>query len=330
MKQSPPPRVTRRRPAVRERRGYVTVGRTSAARGAPAANDQLVRLPDGRRVALVSHGDARGSPLFVFHGVPASRLGHGFTDGPAGERGVRVLSPDRPGVGLSDPKPGRTISGYAEDVGALADALGLGSFAVLGYSGGGPYALACGAKLPGRVTAVCLMAGVGPLDRPGAREGMDKTDLVLTGFSLRRPLLARMSLTAGASARFAPSLVLRGLTGDLHESDRWFLEEERQERGAAGVMRFFVEAFRQGAGGMALEYRLCGSPWGFSPGEVAATVRIWQGEEDRMEPPHHAEDVASRLPRSSLRMVPGAGHFSITRHFGAMLGDLATVGAFAS
>ncbi len=89
-----------------------------------------MRLPDGRRVAIASHGDPRGRPIFVLHGVPASRLGHEFVDAPAKGRGARVLCPDRPGIGLSDPKPGRTIRSYPDDVAAIADALGLERFAL--------------------------------------------------------------------------------------------------------------------------------------------------------------------------------------------------------
>ena len=157
-----------------------------------ASNEELVRLPDGRRVAMASHGDPQGRPLFLFHGVPGSRLGLHHTDGPAKERSVRVVCPDRPGVGRSDPHPERTILDYAADVKALADAMGFERFAVLGYSGGGPYALACGAKLPERVSAVGIMAGVGPLDRPGAREGLTKGDQRLMDLSLKRSFLARL------------------------------------------------------------------------------------------------------------------------------------------
>jgi pimeloyl-ACP methyl ester carboxylesterase len=128
-----------------------------------ASNEELVRLSDGRRGAIASHDDPQRSPLFLFHGVPGSRLGLHHTDGPAKERSVRVLCPDRPGIGRSDPHPERTIPGYANDVNALVDAMGFERFAVLDYSGGGPYALACGAKLSERVSAVRNMAGLGPL-----------------------------------------------------------------------------------------------------------------------------------------------------------------------
>jgi pimeloyl-ACP methyl ester carboxylesterase len=103
-----------------------------------------VRLPDGRRVSIASHGDPKGIPLFLFHDTPGSRLELHYVGGPAKQRGVRVVCPDRPGVRRSDPHPERTIRGYADDVSALADALGFERFAVLGYSGGAPYALACG------------------------------------------------------------------------------------------------------------------------------------------------------------------------------------------
>lgn len=225
-----------------------------------APNEQMVRLPDGRRLALASHGDPRGWPLFLFHGIPVSRLGHEFTDAPAKEQGIRVLCPDRPGIGLSDPRPGRTVYGYADDVAAMADALGLERFAVAGLSGGGPYALACGAKLPERVTAVGVLAGVGPLDRPGAREGLTKTDLRLLDLSLRRPLQTRLMLgTMAMLTRLAPSMVIKQFADELGEPDRSFLQREKRELGPAGTMSTLVEAFRQGASGPAEEYRLPGT-----------------------------------------------------------------------
>jgi pimeloyl-ACP methyl ester carboxylesterase len=288
-----------------------------------ASNEEVVRLPDGRRVAIASHGDPQGAPLFLFHGIPGSRLGLHYVDGPAKERGVRVVCPDRPGVGRSDPHPERTIPGYADDVGALADALGFERFAVLGYSGGAPYALACGAKLPERVSAVGTMAGAGPHDRPGAREGCSKSDLMLLDLSLRRPFLARLAMFGWAKvARFAPSVALKSLAEDLSEPDRRFLEGEVQQRGAAEVMGLFAEVFRQGGGGAVLEYRLHGRPWGFSFEEMSVPVHLWHDEADLVVPVHHAEDLASRLPDAKLHKLRDTGHFSIQQHYGTMLDTL--------
>ena len=156
-----------------------------------------------------------------------------------------MVCPDRPGVGRSDPHPERTIPGYADDISALADALGFGRFAVLGYSGGAPYALACGARLPERISAVGTMARAGPHDRPGSREGCSKSDLMLLNLSMSWPFLARLIMFAWSKiALLAPSVALKGLADDLSEPDRRFLEEGVRERGAAEVMSLFTEVFR--------------------------------------------------------------------------------------
>jgi len=303
--------------------GARRIKRTSSGKEAThglASNEELVRLFDGRRVAIASHGDPQGRPLFLFHGIPGSRLGLHYVEEPAKERGVRVVCPDRPGVGRSDPYPERTIPGYAEDVSALADAMGFERFAVLGYSGGAPYALACGARLPERVSAVGIMAGAGPHDRPGSREGCSKSDLMLLDLSMRRPSLARLMMFVWAKvAKLAPSVALKSLAEDVSEPDRQFLDEGVRERGAAEVMRLFAEAFRQGGGGVVLEYRLYGRSWGFSFEEVSVPVHIWHGEDDLIVPMHHAEDLASRLPDAKLHKLEGTGHFSIQQHYGTML-----------
>ena len=288
-----------------------------------ASNEELVRLPDGRRVAIASYGEPHGRPLFLLHGIPGSRLGMHYVDEPAKERGVRVVCPDRPGAGRSDAYPQRTMPGYADDVSALADAMGFERFAVLGYSGGAPYALACGARLPERVSAVRIMAGAGPHDRPGSREGCSKSDLMLLNLSLKQPFLARLAMSGWAKvARFAPSVALRSLAEELSEPDRQFLEEGVREHGAAEVARWFSEGSRQGSGGAVLDYQLYGQPWGFSFEEVSLPVHIWHGEEDLVVPMHHAEDLASRVPDAKLHKLEGTGHFAIQRHYGTMLDTL--------
>src|SRR5204862_7838663 len=110
-----------------------TTDTTNTPAGTAATADTL-RLPDGRRLGVAYHGDPAGSPVFVCHGTPASRLGHDFTDEAARQRQMRIICLDRPGIGLSDPKPDRTLGSFADDVAAVADQLGHDRFAVLGYS----------------------------------------------------------------------------------------------------------------------------------------------------------------------------------------------------
>ena len=273
----------------------------------------------GRQVALVEHGDPTGRPVFLFHGTPASRLGHGFADRPGRERGARVIVPDRAAIGRSEPLPDRTIAGYAGEVTALADALGIGRFAVVGYSAGGSYAIAVAAGAADRVRGVGLMAGAGPVDdRAGARDGMAASDLKLMDLSLRDPRgAARLLRIEGMVSRFAPRLALRSVAGEVSAADRAALTDGI----GRATMRSFAEATRQGGGGVVADYRLYASPWGVDWSDVARPVEVFQGDADGFVPMHHAEDMVARLPTGlgRLHRLRGVGHISITARFGDVL-----------
>ncbi|GAA4938047.1 pimeloyl-ACP methyl ester carboxylesterase [Actinomycetospora succinea] len=278
----------------------------------------------GRAVAVVEHGDPAGAPVFFFHGTPDSRLGKDFTDGPARERGLRVLCPDRGGIGRSDPVPGRTIAGYAGEVIALADALGIDRFATVGYSAGGPFALACAAGCGPRITGTALMAGAGPIDdRPGAREGLAKSDLEmldnLDDHPRREAMMLRLQKWA---SEIVPKTAVAQIAEELTEPDRAFLAR----RSPKEEMSFFVESLRQGPAGVMEEYRLWAQPWKIDWSAVTTPVEIFQGEADAMVPMHHAEDIASRLPTGvgRLHRLPATGHLSIQDHVGDVLDALVT------
>src|SRR5688572_6695284 len=125
--------------------------------------DQQVSLPDGRKLGYGDYGDPQGEPVFFFHGWPSSRFHGKLLHEGARERGLRVIAPDRPGIGLSDPLPGRGFGTWPGDVAGLADALGFGTFRLFGISGGCPYTLATAAALPERVRAAAVLCGAPPL-----------------------------------------------------------------------------------------------------------------------------------------------------------------------
>jgi pimeloyl-ACP methyl ester carboxylesterase len=278
----------------------------------------------GRTVAVAEHGDPNGAPVFLFHGTPDSRLGKDFTDAPARERGLRILCPDRGGIGGSDPVPGRTIPGYAGELLALADALGIDRFATIGYSAGGPFALACAAGGDARVTGTALMAGAGPIDdRPGATEGLARSDLDMLELITTNPRRLAMSLRIQKWAtRLVPSVATSQLSAELTQPDKDFLAR----RDAKEEMSFFVESLRQGPAGVMEEYRLWANAWGLDWAAVTTPVEIFQGEADHMVPMHHAEDIASRLPAGigRLHRLPDVGHLSIQDHVSEVLDALAT------
>jgi len=281
--------------------------------------DMIVPLPDGRRIAVAAHGDPEGRPLFLFHGSPSSRLGNEYTDEPARTRGIRVLCPDRPGIGGSDPVARRDVADTATDVAELADALAIDRFAVLGYSGGGPYALAAAARLPERVRVVGLMAAAGPLDKPGARTGLTRSDSLLLELSSRRPWAAQVVLRVVAGySRLFPGIALRIAKAELSEADRRAMDE----RGSM-VMATFNEAFRQGPGGVIQDYRLLDSAWGFDLADVLAPVHLWHGDADRVVPFVRSEEMAGWLPNAAMHRVPGAGHLTIQLEIGAIFDSLA-------
>jgi pimeloyl-ACP methyl ester carboxylesterase len=277
----------------------------------------------GRRVAYSEHGDPAGAPVFFLHGVPDSRVGKEYLGRPAVERGLRVVCPDRPGIGGSEPRPGRTVAGYAAEVLGLADALRVDRFAVVGYSGGGPYALSCAAGCGPRLTAVALMAGTGPLDdRPGARVGLAPGDLHLLDQALHHPGRGALALRAERLvARLAPGPVLRRLAGELAGPDRAVLDAT-----GPAVLAAFVEALRPGPAGTLEDYRLWASPWGLDWSAVGVPVEVFLGDLDRVVPMHHAEDVVARLPAGlgRLHRLVGEGHLSILGRVGEVLDALGT------
>lgn len=133
--------------------------------------DTELELSDKRQLPYAEYGDPSGVPVFLFHGLPGSRLAWGLLPDHPFPPGLRIVAPDRPGYGRSDPNPRRTLLDWANDVTELTDALAINTFAIVGISGGGPGALACAWKMPERVTAVGVVACPAPTDAPGVPAG---------------------------------------------------------------------------------------------------------------------------------------------------------------
>ncbi len=153
---------------------------------------QLQRLSDGRTIEYVDCGDPDGVPIFYFHGTPSNHREAEFTSPES--LGVRLITPNRPGSGRSTPVAGRRLLDWPSDVVELADALGIDRFAVVGASGGGPYALACAFAIPNRLTGCAVLSGIAPMDDPRARKEVNVVERSLIRLSNRRPVFARKLL----------------------------------------------------------------------------------------------------------------------------------------
>ncbi len=133
--------------------------------------NQTLKMKDGRTLGFAEYGDPNGKPVFHFNGSGGSRLEHPADKAILTQLGIRYISTDRPGHGISTPQPDRELLDWPDDISSLADHLGIDKFFVLGWSAGGPHALACAFKLPDRVIFGALVCGLAPPDRPGPYRG---------------------------------------------------------------------------------------------------------------------------------------------------------------
>jgi pimeloyl-ACP methyl ester carboxylesterase len=282
--------------------------------------DELVALPNGGAVGVLTHGDPDGYPLIFCHGTPGSRYGHEFTDEAGRQHGLRVVIAERPGYGLTPFDPAFSISSWPGMVAALADVLGFERFAVVGYSGGGPYAIACAGQLDDRVSALGLMAGVGPPDTPGADVGVNKGDALMMDLAVKHPTRARLAARALAFVSTKmPKVAFRTFLKEAGPADREMLVEE----GPYALVPYMKAAFAQGPDGTVLDYRLLAEPWGIDMDAVRCATDVWQGDSDTFVPMHHAEDLAARIPEATLHRLAGVGHASIQRHIGSIFESVA-------
>lgn len=266
-------------------------------------------LLDGRRLAYAQFGQPRGRPVFYFHGFPGSRLEAASADHAALQAGVRLIAVDRPGYGASDPHPRRRLVDWPETIAQLAERLALADFAVAGYSGGAPFALACGARLGRRVSAVAVLCGLGPPETQIDVPGMMWHNRMGLAIARKTPFLVRPLLTLGGRllSRAAP-LAIANLRRHSPACDRLALDDPTFR---ANLERSFREAFRQGGRGAIADGEIYGRGWGFEAGEIVAPIRLWHGAEDRVLPPAMARRLAAWMPGCRAELLAGEGHFSI-------------------
>jgi pimeloyl-ACP methyl ester carboxylesterase len=258
-----------------------------------------VRLPDGRRLGYAEAGPTNGRPLLYFHGTPGSRMEHHPETDLLDAMGVRLIALERPGYGLSTLQPARQLSDWPADVAAFANLLGLDAFAVLGFSGGGPYALACARWMPQQIATTVVVSS------PGPYAAMERIPKGLALFELARdaPRQASTLLQEVASSGDQLDGLMRGA----------MTEAEIRVMGAAALdamyRRNMDEAVCQGVEGLVRDMALIGGDWGFDVAEITSPVELWHGLEDSFTPPSMGRHLAERLPNCRSRFLPGEGHF---------------------
>lgn len=275
---------------------------------------QQIQLPDGRRLGYDEYGPAEGKPVFYFHGSPSSRVEWRIfgSDALAQELGLRVIVPDRPGMGLSDFQPGRRLSDWPSDVVALAGHLALDRFAVLGYSLGGPYAAVCARRIPDRLTRAALVSSMSPYNIPGVTEDINPGTLQFLNLARDNPRLNQLFMRMlGFSARYLPKRMIANAMANLPPSDREVVADPEVQR---TFLEMVKEALRQGPRGVQVDAALLVSPWDFELEDIKMSIHLWHGEEDRNAPPAMGRYLADAIPNSQARFLPGEGHLSLFVH----------------
>jgi pimeloyl-ACP methyl ester carboxylesterase len=278
-----------------------------------------VRRDDGSVIRCAVVGEPDAAPVLFCHGLADTRLSARMFAAEARELGLRLVAPDRPGIGGSEPRRLDRVADWVADAALVLDAVGAGSAAVLGISGGGPYAAACAALLPARVRRLALIA---PLGDPGwPTLGMAAGERASLELARRAPAFSGWAMgRLAALARHSPGLFFRLSTSEMPGSDRRLLEEPAVR---ADFLANYIEAFRQGSGGVAQDLRLLTRPWGFALESIQVPVTVHHGDVDNTVPLRHSELYAERIPGAQLRVHPGEGHFSIIGRIRDMLAALA-------
>lgn len=267
---------------------------------------------NGRAIRIIQAGDLAGKPVLVHNGTPGSRLLYSGWVDDAQERGIRLISYDRPGYGGSTPQPGRSVADAAEDVAFIAQALVLERLATWGVSGGGPHALACAALLPELVVAAAVLGSVAPYDAKDIdwMAGMGQDNIVEFGAALesRQAIEAFVeAATPGTLGTDAAALVEEMQTL-LCPADVDVLTEAY----ARYLIGVFHEGIQQRRDGWIDDDLAFVKPWGFEVSNIRIPILVVHGEQDQFVPFAHGQWLAHHIPGVETRFLPDDGHLTLS------------------
>jgi pimeloyl-ACP methyl ester carboxylesterase len=265
----------------------------------------FVRLPCGRRLAYSEVGDADASWVIInHHGLFSGRIDSQNLVAPLRcTPGVRVITPERPGIGMSDPDPAAGFLTWPSDVSYLADALGIQRFAILAVSDGTPFALAVARAMPDRAMVVALQSPIAPLEFLDTRHNF-------AAFGARN---------ADRHYEFTRFCISRYADPFLRHPDgvplRYALSGPAKHEQMAGSSPHINNSFAQGPDAVTHYIAEMGRPWAWWLKDIPTKVRIQHGCEDRFAPPATIEKLTKALPNAELRFYPGQGHASLLVKF---------------
>jgi len=285
-----------------------------------------VTTPDGLHLEVLTLGPEAGYPLVYHSGSPSAAVSYRPLEEAVAGAGMRLIAYSRPGYGASTPRPDRdepwSVADDVTDTVAVLDELGIGEFVTLGWSGGGPRALACAALLPARCRAAVSLAGVAPYGAPGldwtagmGPENVRDFEAARQGREVVAPYIAEQ--VAGMADVTAADIT--AAFGQLvDEVDEGALTGELAEY----VAESFRRAALQGPVGLLDDNMVMVAPWGFDVTEISVPVAVWQGAHDLMVPFGHGQWLAANIPGARAHLFDDEGHISLLHRIDEMLAEL--------
>ncbi|MFK8046164.1 MAG: alpha/beta fold hydrolase [Crocinitomicaceae bacterium] len=274
--------------------------------------NQVLALKDGRNLGFAEYGDDEGFPIIYCHGSQSSRLEMHYDMSFASKNGLRVITVDRPGHGLSDFNANGSILGFANDVKALTDHLKIDKFSVVGMSAGAPFALGVAHVFPNNIIKAAIISGFAPYNSE-SKHYLSKEVKVMLSLAKSFPFLLRIMLKIQSrQLKSNPQKALNGFLKMMSAPDQEILKNESVKQ---IIERMFKEAFRKGSDGVAYEIsKLLVQDWGFQLKDISVPVSFWQGKKDNNVPYQWAELMSSEITNSSNKMFPDEGHLIIFNH----------------
>lgn len=267
---------------------------------------------------IYATGVKEGTPLVFFHGFPGSHKQADLLAPYAEKFNLRVLAPDRPGYGYSEPLAGKGLSEFMQQLERGLARLSVDKFYLLGVSGGNPAAVTAAGYFGARVIALGSLCGLAPY--PESRDLMYK--FARTGFDLARKtpeFFIRMTINQFLKG-FNPEARIDQMIEKLSVADRKILSQPEIR---ASLLESIALALRQGAAGMVFDLRTVTAPWPVDFAAIKCPHFIWHGLEDKVLPHSLSELLHKLVPHAKLKLFPGEGHYSLPLQYSAeILADL--------
>lgn len=272
-------------------------------------SDHTLRLKNGLILGYAEYGDLAGVPMFYYHGWPSARVQGALMDEVGKKYGLRIIAPDRPGIGLSDYQPNRTLMDWPETLAQLADHVGADRFHVQGWSGGGPYVLATAKAMPERIISATICCGAPPLTFLGY-EHMFWVYRLMIKLRYAFPSILGLMLRTGKVISNSPpdKAPLKWFMAMLGKEDRKVLSDPH----IFSVVRHgIIEALRRGPRMVIADADIYLSEWGFEVSAVEPLIHLWHGKEDRNISWKYSEQIAQLMPQTTTHWLEDEGHYSL-------------------